>query len=132
MRLLVCGGRTFGEIKKRRQDPDYLKRVNQYHWGVDQLDSRFADEKITLICGMADGGDTIGYDWAESRGFPIEEYPADWKLHGRSAGPLRNIKMLEEGKPDLVVAFPGGNGTEHMCRIARKKDVKVLELRYYD
>jgi len=133
MKILICGGRTFGEIRKRKQDPDYLKRVKQHAWGLKELDNRFGDLKgITVICGMADGGDTIGYDWAESWAHPMDQYPPDWKVHGKSAGALRNIQMLEEGKPDLVVAFPGGNGTEHMCRIARKKGVDVLRLRYYE
>jgi hypothetical protein len=35
--------------------------------------------------------------------------------------------MLEEGKPDLVVAFPGGRGTANMVKQARAAAVKVLE-----
>lgn len=40
---------------------------------------------------------------------------------------MRNRDMLLEGKPDLIVAFPGGNGTKHMVTIAAKagKDVFV-------
>ena len=29
----------------------------------------------------------------------------DWATHGRAAGPIRNQAMLQEGKPDVVVAF---------------------------
>jgi hypothetical protein len=36
--------------------------------------------------------------------------------------------MLEQGRPDLVVAFPGGNGTHHMKRIARAAGIEVLEV----
>jgi hypothetical protein len=39
---------------------------------------------------------------------------AEWERLGRKAGPIRNQRMLEEGKPDLVVAFPGGTGTAGM------------------
>lgn len=33
--------------------------------------------------------------------------------------------MLVEGKPDLVIAFPGGVGTAMMCRIAEEANVPV-------
>ena len=36
--------------------------------------------------------------------------------------------MLDEGKPDLVVAFPGGRGTAHMTRIARGAGIEVIEV----
>jgi hypothetical protein len=36
--------------------------------------------------------------------------------------------MLEEGKPDIVVAFPGGKGTEMMCEIARTAGIPVLQI----
>jgi hypothetical protein len=37
--------------------------------------------------------------------------------------------MLMEGKPDLVVAFPGGRGTANMIEQARKAGVEVLEIK---
>jgi hypothetical protein len=52
---------------------------------------------------------------------------ADWSI-GRKAGPIRNQRMLDEHKPDLVVAFPGGRGTADMVRRARKSGVEVTEI----
>jgi len=49
-------------------------------------------------------------------------------MHGRAAGPVRNAQMLAEGKPDFVVAFPGGRGTADMCKQARARGVKVVEV----
>ena len=34
--------------------------------------------------------------------------------------------MLTEGKPDVVVAFPGGKGTINMIRQAKKKGITVI------
>ena len=45
---------------------------------------------------------------------------------GRKAGPIRNQRMLDEGKPDLVVAFPGGKGTNGMIDLARNAGVRVI------
>jgi hypothetical protein len=53
--------------------------------------------------------------------------PAEWKKHGKRAGPLRNMRMLEEWKPDGVAAFPGGSGTADMIAQARNAGVKVWE-----
>ena len=39
---------------------------------------------------------------------------------------MRNARMLAEGKPDLVVAFPGGRGTADMVAQARKAGVRVV------
>jgi hypothetical protein len=44
--------------------------------------------------------------WAGAAAVPIDVYVAQWKKHGRAAGPIRNQRMLDKGKPDLVVAFP--------------------------
>jgi hypothetical protein len=38
------------------------------------------------------------------------------------------ISMIDEGKPDLVVAFPGGRGTADMVKRAKKANVEVIEV----
>ena len=74
---------------------------------------------------MARGADTLADKWAAANGHRSEGYPADWDTYGRRAGFLRNKQMLEEGKPDLVVAFPGGKGTEMMISLARCAGVET-------
>ena len=48
----------------------------------------------------------------------VVAHPADWSLHGRRAGPLRNREMV--AAVDLLIAFPGGRGTESCITEARK------------
>jgi hypothetical protein len=52
---------------------------------------------------------------------------ADWKRFGRAAGPMRNERMLKEGRPDLVIAFPGRTGTAGMKALAREAGVMIIE-----
>lgn len=112
-RLLICGGRDFTD-----EDTAFAF--------FDQL---HAERSVALVIeGGARGGDAIGRAWAEARGIEVITYFADWTDQGRKAGPLRNIRMLEDGKPTLVVALPGGKGTEHMVRIAREAGIIVIEL----
>ncbi len=114
MRVLVCGGRNF-------YNKALLKKT---------LDELHAKTPITcLIQGGADGADFLAKHWATAYGgMKQEEHKADWAL-GRGAGPLRNAVMLKAGRPDLVVAFKGGDGTADMVRKAKAAGVKVMEIK---
>lgn len=114
MRVLVCGGRDY-------DDYDYLKTVLS---AFQVVEAPFS----CIIHGSARGADTMGGIYAERHNIPVEEYPADWKKHGTAAGPIRNREMLEKGKPDLVIAFPGGSGTANMVKIAKAAGVRVVEI----
>jgi hypothetical protein len=52
-------------------------------------------------------------------------FHAEWKRLGRGAGPVRNGRMLSEGKPHEVIAFKGGKGTCNMVDQAAKAGVSV-------
>ena len=111
MRLLVAGSR---DLTDRAQ----VFRV------LDWVHAR--TPVSVLIQGGARGADSLAKEWAESRGVPVESFPADWGKHGKRAGPLRNARMLREGCPDLVVAFSGGRGTADMVRQAEAAGVRVI------
>jgi hypothetical protein len=114
MRVLVCGGRYFA-------DAELLNRT------LDELHDK---TRITLLIhGAQRGADKLAGSWARGRIVPVKEFPADWRKHGNSAGPIRNRQMLKEGKPDLVIAFPGGVGTADMMEQARAAGVEVREVR---
>jgi hypothetical protein len=112
-RVLVCGGRDY-------TDRDRVFAV---------LDKLHADAGIDrIIQGGARGADMWAEQWAYKEDVFNESFPADWETHGTFAGPMRNKRMLEEGQPDLVIAFPGGKGTADMVRKAKKAGVKVVEI----
>jgi hypothetical protein len=110
MRVLVCGGRDFNDI-------EYLDSVlNAYHEFY-----RFD----CLIHGGAYGADNLAGYWAQDNEISVKIYPADWNTYGRFAGPIRNRQMLVEGKPNLVIAFLGGKGTENMIKQATDAGITV-------
>jgi len=78
--------------------------------------------------GWRTGADTLGQEWAEARGVPCDVFMANWAGLGRKAGPIRNQEMLDQGRPNMVVAFPGGRGTADMVRRARGAGVEVIEV----
>ena len=116
MRVLVCGSRDF-----------------QAGTGLfEALDMLHMEHELTLIIeGEAKGADTLAREWAEMRDIPVLKFPADWKKYGRAAGPIRNKQMLDEGKPDLVMAFPSNGlknskGTKNMVEQARAAGITTI------
>lgn len=114
MRILVCGGRDF-------KDKNLVYKTLWPYYEEYRAD-------LEIISGMARGADHLGWLFAHHHDLKCHEFPADWDTYGKKAGPMRNIQMLVEGKPDLVIAFPGGTGTAHMVRISKKAGVKVIEI----
>ena len=80
---------------------------------------------VVIIHGAARGADALADDYAGERKLGVIRYPADWKTHGRGAGPIRNKLMLTDGKPHVIIAFKGGNGTADMIRQGKKAGVQV-------
>lgn len=111
MRVLVCGGRDFCD---RELLDGVLNRLAEDQW-ID-----------CLIEGDARGTDRLAGAWAERNGIDVEKYPADWARFGLAAGPRRNQRMIKDGRPDLVVAFPGGVGTADMVRRAKVAGIRVV------
>lgn len=91
--------------------------------GADSAACHFYDGPCQAPGGGSHGGHThVNH----------EHYPADWKTHGRAAGFIRNQQMLDEGRPDIVVAFKDGfdrslarGGTEDMVRRSKAAGVPV-------
>lgn len=113
MKVLVCGGRDYTNAD------NVSKTLN---WIVPLIKC--------VVHGGARGADSLAGEWAKANGVEERIYLPDWTTHGRKAGILRNIKMLDseiEGL-DLVIAFPGGSGTAHMVSYAKKCGVAVLEV----
>jgi hypothetical protein len=114
MRVLVCGGRGYSNVE----------RV------YEVLDGLHHSKPITCIIeGGAKGADYLACRWSAARGLDQHfRFSADWELHGKAAGPKRNQRMIDEGKPDIVVAFPGGTGTADMVMRAKAAGIPVAEI----
>ena len=113
MKVLVCGGRK------------YDNKAAVY----DVLDRIHEKLKITsLVHGGAKGADSLADEWAFGKCETVVYLP-DWDIYGRSAGSIRNQQMLDNEKIELVIAFPGGPGTQDMITRACKAGIKTLLIR---
>ena len=113
MRVLVCGGRNFSNVSF------IYKMLDRFH---EQFPIHI------VIEGDAKGVDKIAGRWARENNIADLKFPADWKTYGKSAGYMRNSEMLYKGRPNIIIAFPGGKGTEMMKRLADEKGIEVVEV----
>ncbi len=99
-RVIVTGGRDYRDREAVYAVLDEMRRV----YGT-----------LCIVHGAARGADQLAHEWAVSRGQEVERHTAQWDLHGKAAGPIRNAEMVACGA-DLAVAFPGGTGTADCVR----------------
>lgn len=88
----------------------------------------------TVIHGDAPGADFIAGKLAEDRkDLFVDPHPAKWDLYGKSAGPKRNIEMLNL-RPDRVYAFPKPDsvGTYHTIKEAQRMGIHVITYKKVD
>lgn len=67
-----------------------------------------------VVCGMGLGVDQVGYNWAQNNNTLVKEFPADWKAHGKAAGPIRNRKMAEYADAAIIVWDGESRGSRNM------------------
>lgn len=115
MRVIVAGSRGFTD------------QMTAFH----ELDKLFEGKAVEVVSGRAPGADLLGELWAEARGHALKCFPAEWDLHGKAAGYLRNIEMAKyarEQEEGMLVAFWNGTsrGTAHMIQQARDMGLEVV------
>lgn len=115
MRVIICGGRDLTDANWINRLSDYAEQYGPF---------------TVVIQGGATGADAMAKEWAALNSLPCREYKANWRKYGKRAGPLRNQRMLDEGKPDLVIALPGGRGTADMIVRAQGFGVPVIDVEH--
>jgi predicted Rossmann-fold nucleotide-binding protein len=114
--ILACGSREWRD----RSAVHLVLMCEPHRRGWD-------GQPITVITGGARGADSFAATSAMELGYESIVVPAEWDIHGKAAGPIRNRKMLDMA-PDLVVAFGQGRGTDDCVREAERRQVPVMRL----
>ena len=122
-KVIIAGGRDFDDYELLKSTclkvlrtalKRYRKRIEDLYIlegdckGADKLAKRFAIEMDTLHA----------------------IYPAQWHLHGKAAGPIRNRQMAENA--DALIAFWDGAspGTANMIKVAKELGLEVIVIEY--
>ena len=115
MKVLICGDRDWTDSAR------IAYMLDRYHHQVSIRQ---------VIEGAARGADQMAGEIASGMGIPVVEYPAQWGLYGKAAGNIRNQQMLDEGKPDFILAFHNdiqhSKGTKDMIARAKHKIPVIL------
>lgn len=109
MRVLICGSRNWRDYEA------ILTRIEEL------------PPDAVIVHGGAPGADSIAGLAGALRGHKVEEHPADWRTHGKAAGPIRNQQMIDT-EPALVIAFRlrgPSRGTDDCLRRARAAGIPV-------
>lgn len=104
-KVLIAGGRHYANFKRVLEEVESLPQ-----------------KPDLIIHGGATGADTLAQLVANQLSIVTMVFPADWPRYGKSAGPMRNKLMIDQ-RPDLLLAFPGGRGTEDIIKKAREAGI---------
>ena len=128
--IAIVGSRDFEDYELLKFQ--LLKYINK------RLDSivisgepyRRADLDVNIVSGGARGADTLAEKFANEFGLKKMIFKPDWNMYGKSAGFIRNRKIVENC--DVLFAFQvnKSRGTQHSIDLARelKKEVYVYEI----
>lgn len=128
---VICGGRSYGLVPPALEPRDHYEALAQREQArlVQVLDAALTRLGLDRIAvGDATGADALAAAWAEGRAIPFTVFVADWSALGNAAGPARNLRMLNDTKPDFVIAFPGSKGTRNCCSLAEKAGIKIYRV----
>lgn len=126
----ICEGKTFFcLIVGSRGFSDYsrMKRALDYYL------SKQSD--IVIVSGDAEGADMLAKQYATEHDYPFICFPADWHLHKKAAGYIRNTQMhdfISKQKKRGCVAFWDGKskGTAHSFALAEKFKNPIRTVKY--
>lgn len=126
---IICGGRFYADEAR-------------VHTILDAARERLG---LTFVIeGGATGADALARQWRGARQVDGKSYPAAWedihrpgaivrtrsngKPYDAAAGAIRNQRMIDEGDPEGVIAFRGGDGTHDMVKRAERVDLRVIRI----
>lgn len=110
-RLIIAGGRDFTDYEMLRSEADKIQH----------------DE---VVSGCARGADRLGERYATERRKKLRQFPANWRRHGKAAGPIRNTEMANNAEALLAFWDERSRGTLNMINTARSKGLSVTVIKY--
>lgn len=114
MTLIIAGSRTITSMDSLQWA---LLKASRQGLKLGEIDE--------VVSGCASGVDTLGIRWASDRGIPVKRFPAQWNVHGKVAGFIRNGEMAAYADSALIVWDGLSRGTAHMLQEARDYGLRV-------
>lgn len=117
MKTIIAGSRSIKNYK-------LVKDIIEY--------SGFEFTITEVISGTAEGVDTLGERFANERGIPITQFPAQWERYGIKGAPQRDMAMVKYA--DQLIAIWDGEspGTARTIEYAKQQDLRFFVYRLSD
>jgi len=96
--------------------------VNQLEFDI-ALNTLFKQIDIPtwIVSGGARGADSLARFWARQHEMNYTEFPAQWNTKGKSAGLIRNRKIIDECYKLIAFWDHKSKGTRHSIDLAREQ-----------
>lgn len=117
-RLIIAGSRDLDDLESLVTLTSELVRFSRDH------DLGLAG----IVCGGATGMDMLGFKLGHALGLSVWMFDADWKKHGKAAGPIRNAEMADFADACLVIHH-NTPGSLNMIRTAKAKGLLCRAVR---
>jgi hypothetical protein len=110
--VLVSGSRTFTDSKRFADEFKHFQA---------QLPSPIQK----LVVGDCRGADSLAVQYAQKHQIPYQIYQANWETEGKTAGPHRNRRMVDEEHPTHGLFFMSSTskGTRQCYEYAQQHHV---------
>ena len=115
MKLIIAGSR-------------YIDPVDACRVITEQFVKRCLFGVVTEIVHGGCRGVDAGAAIFASDSYPKRVFPADWKSHGKAAGPIRNAQMAEYGDRLLLIWDGTSRRSASMKREMEKRGKPVIEV----
>ena len=115
MKVIIAGSRSIENMQ-------FLEQT---------ISEAIIEKEITItevVCGMAEGVDTLGKCWAETNKITVKEFPADWNKYSKAAGFIRNKQMAEYADALIAICKNNSKGTINMIEQMKKLNKIVFEV----
>lgn len=109
MDVIIAGSRTILDYD------ELLLAIKQANLNINKI-----------LCGKAQGVDTLGEQYALEHNIPINYYPADWDTYGKKAGYMRNEIMAKNANALIVLWDGKSKGTRHMINLANRYKLNIF------
>jgi len=115
--LAITGSRTLAD-----QPDDVIAAART---GLADLTAQLGRPPALVLHGGAAGVDRILATHLLRAGIPVHAMPAEWRRHGRAAGPIRNARLVADADAVLAVWDGQSSGTADTIRRARSRGLPV-------
>jgi len=118
MKLAIVGSRKF-------PCPNFVKDKVYDLCSAFSLDS--AEQHLTIVSGGCYGVDTWAEEVAKEWKWCVDTiiFKPDWEKHGKKAGFMRNIQIVDEATHLWAFWDGESKGTKHSIDLALKKGIPV-------